>query len=778
MTTSGGESKPVVFTVVPVLLTSISPAAGPQGASVPVTLTGSGFAAGAQVVSGSSFVTAGNVVVASSTQITATLNISPVAPQFPVSIAVTSGGVTTTSVSFFVGPPAPVTLTSITPAYASPGASVPVTLTGTGFAAGAKIATGNGVTAGNIVVVSATQINATFTVAPNATLGPTNVTVTSLGGASGPVTFTVISLQLTSISPASGAQGAGVPVTLTGAGFAAGAQVAASNSGVTFSNVVVVSATQITATLTIAATAMTGSTAITVTVASFQSAAVTFTVTLPSAVTLTSISPAYGAQGASAPVTLTGTGFVQGAQISIANAGVTAANIVVVSATEITATFTVAPNASLGPANVTVTTVSGASGPVTFTVLAPLKLTSITPAAGAQGAGVPVTLTGAGFAPGAVISVNNPGVTPGNVVVAGSTQITATFNIAAAAALGSANVTVTVAGATSAPVTFTVNPPAPTITSLSASSAPQGSSVAITLTGTNFVSGASIAVSNAGVTAGSIVVVSATEVTATLTIAASAALGATAITVTTPGGSSGAFPFTVGPPVAFIVSGLPNTISPAQQISFTVSIAAPYPQDLSGVLTLQFTPGASLPADPTIALAGGVCGAGTCTVDFQIPASQTSAALSLQTGTVAGTLAFSIGNVSVGTTAVTLSNNPSLNVSAPGQAPGITNVSIQQMSSGFNIVVTGYSNTREITEADFTFTPVSGGQLQTTTFSLTDAAATFQSYYASDASVAVGSEFVYTQTFNVTTGSIGSLQSVTITLKNTQGSSSAVTANF
>jgi hypothetical protein len=165
-------------------------------------------------------------------------------------------------------------------------------------------------------------------------------------------------------------------------------------------------------------------------------------------------------------------------------------------------------------------------------------------------------------------------------------------------------------------------------------------------------------------------------------------------------------------------------------------------------------------------------------VNFQISASQNSAALSLQTGTVEGNFVFSIGSVTVGTVAVTFANNTTLSLPAPAQAPGITDVSIQQSSSGVDIVVTGYSNTREITEADFAFTPVAGSQLQTSTFSLTDAASTFQSYYASDASTAVGSEFVYTQTFSLTAGSIGSLQSVTVTLKNSQGASPAVTTNF
>jgi streptogramin lyase len=757
---------------------SITPPSGAQGTMVAVTIAGTGFVPGETVLMSNPGVTAGNVVVVSASQITATFTIASDAALGPETVLVSTSGGASLPALFTVLPPPPV-LTGITPPTGAQGASVSVTLTGNNFVTGTSIAIGaNGVTASRVTVVGPTQITATFVIAVNAAVGPVNVTVTNPNGTSGPVTFTVISLLLTSISPTTGAQGASVSVTLTGAGFVAGAQVISSSPDVTASNVVVVSATQIAATLKISATAAQGPIGVSVTAGGFTSAPVTFTVGPPAPPTLTSISPGFGVQGASVPVTLAGTGFVAGDQIAVGNSGVTVGSVVVVGPTQITATFTIAPNAALGAASVAVNTPGGSSGQLTFTVLAPLKLTSISPVSGVQGASIPVTLTGAGFAQGSQVSVGNSGVTASNIVVVSSTQITATFNIGATAAAGPANVTVTVAGVASAPVTFTVNPAAPTLTSISAASAPQGASVAVTLTGTNFVSGATITVANSGVTAGSVVVVSATQIDATLTVAADAALGATTVTVSTPGGASGSVGFTVNPAVVFSISGLPSSISPGQQISFTVSIAQAYTEDLSGELTLQFTPGQALPPDPTIALRGGACVAGTCSVAFQIPASQTSAALSLQTGTVAGSLEFSISNTTVGGTAVTLSNNPPISVSAPAQPPTITSVSIQPESSGFNVVVTGFSNTREITEADFTFTPATGGQLQTSTFSLTDVAGTFQSYYPTAAAMAVGSEFVYTQPFSLTAGSIGTLQSVTVTLKNAQGSSSSVKANF
>jgi hypothetical protein len=65
------------------------------------------------------------------------------------------------------------------------------------------------------------------------------------------------------------------------------------------------------------------------------------------------------------------------------------------------------------------------------------------------------------------------------------------------------------------------------------------------LTGTNFVAGSTVVVSNSGITVSGVTVVSATEITATFTIAPSAALGAANVSVTTGGGTSGTVSFTV-----------------------------------------------------------------------------------------------------------------------------------------------------------------------------------------------------------------------------------------
>ena len=99
--------------------------------------------------------------------------------------------------------------------------------------------------------------------------------------------------------------------------------------------------------------------------------------------TLTSISPNAGAQGQTVPVTLTGTGFETGATINVNGALITVTNTTVTSSTQITATFAIAANATLGAANISVTTSGETTNAVTFTIGSAFAVSSETPANGA-----------------------------------------------------------------------------------------------------------------------------------------------------------------------------------------------------------------------------------------------------------------------------------------------------------------------------------------------------------------------------------------------------------
>ncbi len=200
-------------------------------------------------------------------------------------------------------------------------------------------------------------------------------------------------------------------------------------------------------------------------------------------------------------------------------------------------------------------------------------LSSVAPNSGAQGGTVNVTLTGSNFIAGSTVAVSGTGVTPGAVTVVSATQMTATFAIAAAATTGGHNVTVTSASGTSGPVTFNVSGTPPTLTSVAPNSGVQGTSVNVTLTGTNFVTGATVAVNGSGVTASNVSVVSPTQITATLAVAANASVGARNVTVSTASGSSGSAVFTVtaGATSPTLASVAPNSGAPGTSVNVTLT---------------------------------------------------------------------------------------------------------------------------------------------------------------------------------------------------------------
>ena len=204
-----------------------------------------------------------------------------------------------------------------------------------------------------------------------------------------------------------------------------------------------------------------------------------------------------------------------------------------------------------GPFNATLTVAASRpviGSPVALSGIAvpPPTLTSISPTSGTRGNSVVVTLNGTNFANTGrtpTVAVSGSGVSVSGVTVQGPTAITATLTITATATLSARNVTVTTGGGTATLTNaFTVvNPPAPTLTSISPTTGTHGTSVKVTLTGTNFTStGTTLSFSGTGVTApaSGISVQSPTTLTATVNITNGAARTARTVRVTTPGGTS------------------------------------------------------------------------------------------------------------------------------------------------------------------------------------------------------------------------------------------------
>jgi hypothetical protein len=86
-------------------------------------------------------------------------------------------------------------------------------------------------------------------------------------------------------------------------------------------------------------------------------------------------------------------------------------------------------------------------------------LSSISPNRGTPGQTVAVTLTGTGFVYGPTVNVSGALITVSETEAVNSTQITATFAIAANAVPGPVNISVTTWGVTTNDVTFTISPP-------------------------------------------------------------------------------------------------------------------------------------------------------------------------------------------------------------------------------------------------------------------------------------------------------------------------------
>jgi hypothetical protein len=430
---------------------------------------------------------------------------------------------------------------------------------------------------------------------------------------------------LSTIVPNTGRRSSVVPVTLTGTHLTGTTAVSVSGAGVTVSGITVVSDTQVTATFTISATAGLSARNVTVTTSGGISNAVTFTVVAP---TLTSIAPISGVRGTTVPVTLTGTGLTGATAVNVTGTGVTATGVTAASDTSVTANFAITATAALTARNVTVVTPGGTTGAVIFTVNAPPAptLTSIAPNSGVRGTAVPVTLTGTNLTGATSLTVSGSGVTVSAFTVANSTTATATFTITTGATLSARTVTITTPGGT-ATTTFTVV--GATLTSIAPASGTIGSSVPVTLTGTNLTGATTVTVSGTGVTVGALTVVNSTTIKATFTITSGAAQTARTVNVTTPIGNTGNVTFTVT--AATVTMPVPTpalTTTPANGTTKTGTITVTNATGATGPLTLTanptivngFTGGTTHP----ITITGGSCVSGAvvnpgsnCTITVQ-----------------------------------------------------------------------------------------------------------------------------------------------------------------
>lgn len=251
-----------------------------------------------------------------------------------------------------------------------------------------------------------------------------------------------------------------------------------------------------------------------------------------------------------------------------------------------------------------------------------------------------------------------------------------------------------------------------------------------------------------------------------------------AILVTDATGSTAIKTFTVEftlppvPPAA--ITQLGATAGPAQQPAFGIRLNQAYPVTLNGLVRLTFTPD-RFGDDPAVLFSNG-----SRTMPFTIPAGQQTADFgsipaAFQTGTVAGNIALT-ASLLVDGRDVTPDPMPRHIVRIGPLAPVISKLEIIRTSSGFELVVTGYSTPRQMSQAVIKLTPASGQSLATGEFTLPLENA-FTSYYGGTASAPYGSQFRLVIPFFVPQG-VSGLGSVSVTLTSPVGSSNTASANF
>lgn len=357
ITAAGTGTMTGAFDVVPLpLITFVGPAQAARGQTLNVTITGTHFTA-ATVVAFGAGVTVNSFSAASDTQITGSITIAADASPGARNVSVTTAAGTGTGVGAFtvVAPPV---VSSVSPGQGAKGQTISITVRGSYFTGATAVAFGAGIAVDNFTAAGDTQITASVTIASDAALGARDVSVTTpVGTGTKAGSFTVLEPSaITAVSPSQAAQGQTVTVTITGSRLT-GATAVSFGSGITVDSLSVASDTQMTAAITIVSDAALGARDVSVTTpgGTFVKAPAFTVLPLP---VITSISPTQAAQGQTITVTISGS-HLTGATAVGFGAGTTVASLSVVSDTQITASITIASDATVGVRDVSVTTPNG-----------------------------------------------------------------------------------------------------------------------------------------------------------------------------------------------------------------------------------------------------------------------------------------------------------------------------------------------------------------------------------------------------------------------------------
>ena len=255
---------------------------------------------------------------------------------------------------------------------------------------------------------------------------------------------------------------------------------------------------------------------------------------------ISGINPTSGNVSGGTSVTISGSNFAGGASVKIG--GVSATSVNVVSGSTITA---VTGAHAAGTVDVVVTNTDSQSATLSngYTYVVPPPppaplIGSINPNTGSISGGTGVTINGGNFTSGASVIIG--GVSATSVSVVNSSTITA---VTGAHSAGAVDVVVMNPDSQSATLangfTYVANPPppAPTVTTVSPNSGSNEGGTAVTISGTGFVTGATVSFS--GIAATNVNVTSSTSITATTP---AHDIGSVDIVVKNPDGQSSTLP--------------------------------------------------------------------------------------------------------------------------------------------------------------------------------------------------------------------------------------------
>ena len=592
------------LTVTGPTITAISPASlavpATGSATTTVTITGTGFETGAvvSITAGGTGVTVGTVTYTSSTSMSVALTVASGTGAEQSTLKITNPDLSSATLAAGLGigtaSAAAATVTAVTPSLSlTIGSVANLTITGTGFGPARTTAGPAAVTflstagiadthvvCSAVTVTSDTSLTCTLAVSTGAISGPHAVEV--LGNSGNTVesnvlanALTILGPTITSVAPASvPADFVGV-LTLTGTGFSAGTLTATVLAGATDSETGVtaayVSPTQVTVTNTGSTISALDSPAI-VTLTD-NGALANFAVPVVIPPTITSVKYAGATtgvgQGATAqPITIVGTGFLPAPTVTFgATSGITA-TVVSVTPTAIPATVKVSSTAAVGaglPANAfTVTNTNGGSTGSTLTVDAGVGTLywnpahTITTASVKNGTSGTLVLYSTGIAAGATVASSSGLVTLGTPVVSVAAG-TISIPWIAAAIVGTVpvglSVTVSNVDGGSSAFALTVSP-GPTV--VGSYYVPTSvTNFEVTVVGTGFETGMTVASNNAAYTV-SLGNINSTNTAATLLVTTTAAATSgtfATITFTNPDLGTVSFALNGGPaPVVTVVT--------------------------------------------------------------------------------------------------------------------------------------------------------------------------------------------------------------------------------